>query len=292
MDIHQQTPSLFNQYAPTLVKNKWRPLPGYQDTKRPSIKNWNQLNARQWKSTELKEVMQGQGQREGKMVCLAVQKDIVAIDIDVENEAHVAAIQDIAVRILGLTPLQRTGRAPRCVLVFRSNGSIRSQKHHPIEIFCSSGQFVAFGYHPGAGRDYKWKVKSPLDLSVDDPSIPIISNAQLNQFLDQVWGIIPKPATKTNEYKQALYRGDDFAHDRETITTQIEDAIEGLANSAEGSRNEDLFHAAYVLGRGIAAGLVKREEYEETIKQAAVACGLLSEDTAREVAATFRSGFD
>jgi hypothetical protein len=58
--MHQPTPSLFNQYADTLVKNGYRPLPGYQDTKRPSIKNWNQYNDRQpWNHAELMEVMAG-----------------------------------------------------------------------------------------------------------------------------------------------------------------------------------------------------------------------------------------
>ena len=194
--------------------------------------------------------------------------------------------------MFGKTPLRRFGRYPRCVLIYRSDGSIRSQKHHPIEIYSGSGQVVGFGFHAGAGRNYEWDMESPLTLPIDSDKIPTINNSLLGQFLDQVWGIIPKPQTKTNEYKEAMFRGDDFEHDRDTIKAQIDTAVEELAQSAEGHRNEDLFHAAYVLGRGIAAGLVQREEYEEAIKQAAVACGLLTEDTAREVASTFRSGIE
>ena len=99
--MHQPTPSLFNLYADALVKNGYRPLPGYQDTKRPSIKNWNLLNDQQWNHAELMDVMQGQGQREGKMVCLAIQKELVAIDIDIDDEAHAAAIQHLVLRCSG-----------------------------------------------------------------------------------------------------------------------------------------------------------------------------------------------
>ena len=79
-------PSLFVQLAPTLVANGWRPLPGYADTKRPSITKWNQLNAAPWPQDWFDEVVAGQGQLEGEIVCLAIQREIVAIDLDIEDK--------------------------------------------------------------------------------------------------------------------------------------------------------------------------------------------------------------
>jgi len=65
MNMHHK-PSLFVQLAPTLVKNGWRPIPGYADTKRPSITRWNDLNNAQWPPDKLDETLEGQGQLEGR----------------------------------------------------------------------------------------------------------------------------------------------------------------------------------------------------------------------------------
>jgi len=293
MNAHQTPPSLFSTLAGQLVANGYRPVPGYQDTKRPSINGWNQFCDRQWHPDELTDVMAHRGQQEGKLVCLAVHRDIVAIDIDVEDERAVQLILEAARCNLGATPLKRIGRAPRCLLVFRSDGSIRSRKYHPIEVFSGSGQFVAFGYHTGAGRDYLWPEKSPVDIASDDATIPMINQALLDQFFNQVWGIIPKRQAPNHEYIDALYMGDTLVKDRNDALTQINAKAEQLANAPEGQRNEFLFHVSYVAGQAIAAGLVQRDEIEATIINAATACGLMNEqDGSRGVRATMRSGFE
>ena len=154
--------SRFAQHADALVNNGWRPLPGYADTKRPSINGWSTYTARQWLPEELKTMIATRGQQEGQVICLAVQREIVAIDLDIEDEGQAKAIEQFF-PILGITPLIRIGRAPRKLLIFRNDGSIRSRKLHPIEIFAGSGEIVGFGYHVKAGRDYQWPIKSPLE---------------------------------------------------------------------------------------------------------------------------------
>ncbi len=285
--------SLFSSTAIKLVSNNWRPLPGYEDTKRPSISKWNQYCKRQWKSDELIEMVNGRGLDKGKIVCLAVQNEIIVIDIDVEDEEKVKEILKAIEKHLGITPLIRIGRAPRCLLVFRSDGNIRSRKHHPIEIFSGSGQFVAFGYHAGAGKDYEWPIKSPLDLSADDPLIPIISQQQIDQFLDAIKEKVQFKTTPAKEYKESLFLGDTLVNDRETILSKIIEEADILARLDEGSRNDQLFRVSYIAGQAMAAGLVQLGEVENTILNAASICGLINDyDGNQGVRATMRSGFN
>ena len=284
--------SLFNRLAPTLRENGWRPLPGYQNTKRPSINDWNRLCDFQWTDEEFREVMLGRGKTEGKMVCLAVPRNIVAIDVDIEDEDTVLFVFEKMTEIFGATPLMRVGRRPRCLLVYRSDGSIRSRKHHPIEIFSGSGQFVAFGYHAGAGKDYEWPIKSPSDLTVDDPSIPIISQQQIDQFLDTIKGKVQFKTAPAKEYIETLFLGDTLVNDRETVLSKINKEADILAQLDQGSRNDQLFRVSYIAGQAMAAGLVQLGEIENTILNAASICGLMDEyDGNDRVRATMRSGF-
>jgi len=279
-------PSLFVQLAPTLVKNGWRPIPGYADTKRPSITRWNDLNNAQWPPDKLDETLEGQGQLEGEIVCLAIQREIVAVDLDILDEQQAQAAYDFALRFLGQTPLVRIGLAPKKVLIYRNDGTIKSRKLHPIEIFAGSGQVVGFGYHAKAGRDYQWPGKSPMELAVDDPSIPMINQNQLDQFLNACWDIIPRKYVERTDWEVPQFIGKDHEADRKQALGLVSQKANSLITAPEGTRNNALFDAAYVAGQGIAAGLVERNEVEAMLAHSAVVAGL----EASEINATIRSG--
>ena len=279
-------PSRFVQAAPDLVVKKWRPLPGYADTKRPSIKSWQTYNSRQWEDDELREMMAGQGQLEGEMVCLAVQREIVAIDLDLEDPAMAAHASKCALQYLGLTPLTRIGREPRKLLIYRNDGTIKSRKLHPIEIFAGSGQVVGFGYHAKAGRDYQWPHKSPLELAVDDPSIPMINQHQLDQFLNACWDVIPRKYVERTDWEPPQFIGQDHQADRQQALDLVRQEVNKLITAPEGTRNSSLFNAAYIAGQAIASGLVERTEAEAIIAQVAIGSGL----EPSEIAATTKSG--
>ena len=279
-------PSLFVQLAPTLVKNGWRPIPGYADTKRPSITRWNDLNNAQWPPDKFDETLAGQGQFEGEIVCLAVQREIVAIDLDILDEQQAQAAYDFALRFLGRTPLVRIGLAPKKVLIYRNDGSIKSRKLHPIEIFAGSGQVVGFGFHAKAGRDYQWPHSSPMELAVDDPSIPMINQNLLDQFLHACWEVVPRKYVEPKDCDPPVFIGKDHEEDRQKALEMLKAAAEKLANAAEGTRNDALFNAAYIAGQAIGAGLIERYEAEIMLGQAATHAGL----EPSEIAATIRSG--
>lgn len=279
-------PSLFVQLAPTLVANGWRPLPGYADTKRPSIKQWNQFNVEPWTQDKLREIMAGQGQVEGEIVCLAVQREIVAIDLDIEDEELANFAYKMAREYLGDTPLVRIGREPRKLLIYRNDGTIKSRKLHPIEIFAGSGQVVGFGFHAKAGRDYQWTHTSPLQLSVDDECIPQINQYMLDRFLTACWDVIPRKYTERTDWEAPAFIGKDHQADRQQALDLVSQEANKLNTAPEGTRNSALFNAAYIAGQAIASGLVERHEAEVIIGQSAIGSGL----EPSEIAATTKSG--
>ena len=289
MNVHPNL-SRFAQHAELLVANGWRPIPGYADTKRPSINGWDAYNSRQWEADELQQMIRGRGQEEGQVICLAIQPEIVAIDIDIENEDQARQIALFSQEHLGGTPLVRVGRHPRYLVIYRNDGSIRSRKLHPIEIFAGSGQIVGFGYHAKAGRDYLWEYKSPLELTTTSDEIPTISNAQLEAFLTDCWTVVERKANVRDDWVEPVFIGTDRATDRFQALEVINTAAEALALSPEGNRNNALFHVSYIAGQAIAAGLVQRDEAELTIIHAADTSGLGTDDGRRSIQATMRSG--
>ena len=289
MNVHPNL-SRFAQHAERLVNNGWRPIPGYADTKRPSINGWDAYNSRQWEADELQSMIRGRGQDEGQVICLAIQPEIVAIDIDIENEDQARQIALFSQEHFGGTPLVRVGRHPRYLVIYRNDGSIRSRKLHPIEIFAGSGQIVGFGYHAKAGRDYLWEYKSPLELTTTSDEIPTISNAQLEAFLTDCWTVVERKANVRDDWVEPVFIGTDRATDRLQALEVINTAAEALALSPEGNRNNALFHVSYIAGQAIAAGLVQRDEAELTIIHAADTSGLGTDDGRRSIQATMRSG--
>ena len=289
MNVHPNL-SRFAQHAERLVNNGWRPIPGYADTKRPSINGWDAYNSRQWEIAELQQMIRGRGQEEGQVICLAIQPELVAIDIDIENEDQARQIALFSQEHFGGTPLVRVGRRPRYLVIYRNDGSIRSRKLHPIEIFAGSGQIVGFGYHAKAGRDYLWQYNSPLDLTTTSDKIPIISNTQLEAFLTDCWTVVERKANVRDDWVEPVFVGGDRATDRLQALEVINTAAEALALSPEGNRNNALFHVSYIAGQAIAAGLVQRDEAELTIIHAADTSGLGTDDGRRSIQATMRSG--
>lgn len=287
--MHTQL-SRFATHAATLVKNGWRPIPGYLETKRPSINGWDTYNSRQWEDDELQSMIAGRGQQEGEIICLAVQKEIVAIDLDIEDEHQMELVKTLAQLHLGQTPMVRIGRHPRVLLIYRNDGSVRSKKLHPIEIFAGSGQIVGFGYHAKAQRDYQWPLRSPLDTPSDSPDIPIIGSHQISRFLTLCWTVLPKRETPTCDLIEPNFIGKDHEQDRNHALAIIHEATDALQSANEGNRNNLLFHAAYIAGQAIGAGLVERQEAEFLLTHAADACGLSEDDGRRAVQATMRSG--
>jgi len=159
----------------------WNPLPLSKGTKSPCEAGWTLRNKSPWPEDELPHVIS----RYFENPCgIVVTAKIVALDIDVGEPDVAEHLEALANDILGLSPLKRVGSAPKALFVYRSDGSIASQKPHPVEIFCGSGQFVAFGQHSKTGKPYEWtREATPLSVRSDDSSLPMVGRRDIQAFL-------------------------------------------------------------------------------------------------------------
>jgi Bifunctional DNA primase/polymerase, N-terminal len=188
-------PIAFAAVAQRLAEQGWRPFPGRQISKRPAMVGWPGLNRAEWDGADLAAAVAEYQPAEDFCCCLAAQSEIVAVDLDIVDQEHAAAADKLADDILGRTPLVRIGLAPKQIRVYRGGDSIRSRKLHPLEIFSGSGQFVGYGWHENAGRPYVWPHCSPLDVSADSSTIPLVTRPQLDRFSKELFKVVPRRLT-------------------------------------------------------------------------------------------------
>jgi hypothetical protein len=187
----------FATVALGVAERGWRPFPGWQETKVPAMRGWPGLNEAEWDCTDLIAAIAEYQPATAYCCCLAVQPEIVAIDIDITNPEHADIAAKLADDQLGKTPLVRIGFAPKCVRIYRNGGGVRSRKLHPLELYSGSGQIVGFGWHQKAGRPYLWPNASPLDLNADSAEIPPVTQAQLNRFTNELFKFVPRRFSTT-----------------------------------------------------------------------------------------------
>jgi hypothetical protein len=257
-----QEPIEFAAVAAQLAARGWRPFPGYQETKVPAMRGWPGLNQAEWDRADLAATVEEYQPPDAFCCCLAVQPEIVAIDLDITNPEHAAAAAALADEFLGVTPLVRIGLAPKCVRVYRNGDGVRSRKLHPLEIFAGSGQFVAYGWHQKAERPYCWPSASPLNLSADSNQIPAVTRAQLDRFINELFKLVPRRLLPNRKGHPGGGGGPLTVGERLRIMTMRYDSWRYaarivLSEATEGCRNETGWAVvASAAGRGIPEDVV------------------------------------
>jgi hypothetical protein len=107
----------------------------------------------------------------------------LAIDLDAMDTSVARRLEELADGHLGYTPLVRIGMPPKSVRIYRSDGTVRSSKPHPIEIYSGTGQVAVFGWHARADKPYTWPNASPLEIRADSEELPLVTNQQVIEFL-------------------------------------------------------------------------------------------------------------
>jgi len=116
---------------------------------------------------------------------------LVGIDIDVLDHQHAHRVTCIATEMLGMTPACRIGRAPKILLIFRTDepfDKIQTPEFHMldgtvarVEILATGQQFVAFGIHPDTKVPYYWPECSPLDVPLH--ALPPVTKERCAAFI-------------------------------------------------------------------------------------------------------------
>jgi hypothetical protein len=132
--------------------------------KRPILKAWQQRPA---------EALDFKAHGDANIgVLTGGEHSIIAIDIDVKDEAAAQAIIELVTDRLGFAP-QRIGAAPKTLFVFRCTESFRKTKtaiyeiagqDACVEVLAEGQQFVASGKHPDTGTNYSWPDDSLIDV--------------------------------------------------------------------------------------------------------------------------------
>lgn len=178
----------------TLHRNGYRPVPVLgahvamkAAGKRPMMKGWETVCA----SADEGEIARwARAQRNCTNTGLLCG-DLVGVDIDVLDASLAERLRDMAIAMLGPTPLLRIGKAPKCLLVFRTDApfdKVQTSEFQMldgtvarVEVLATGQQFVAFGIHPGTKAPYHWPDRSPLDVPQAD--LPAVSRDTCAAFI-------------------------------------------------------------------------------------------------------------
>jgi hypothetical protein len=114
---------------------------------------------------------------------------VVGIDIDILEGALAIQLAELATSMLGDTPCLRIGRAPKRLLVYRTETPFAGRKRHPLELLARGQQFVAYAIHPDTGRPYEWPEDSLVELPLS--RLPVVDEAGCTAFLDAAWRLVP-----------------------------------------------------------------------------------------------------
>lgn len=114
---------------------------------------------------------------------------VIGIDIDVLDGSLVTKLKQVFFDRLGFTPLQRVGRVPKVMLLYRVSQPMQKIVLHPIEVLATGNQFVAYGVHPDTQQPYTWPVESPDDTPVEN--LPLVTPEQVRAAAEEAYALIP-----------------------------------------------------------------------------------------------------
>jgi len=189
-----RTPTRLKQVARAMLDNGWSVIPIPFQSKAPKLPGWPEFNKRQPVLDEVKAWVRSDA-RVG--AGLPVSPEHVAVDLDITDTGALKPIVDEAVRIFGKPGMVRIGQAPKLVMLYRQDGSVKSTKAHPVEIFAGSGQIVAYGIHPGTKHPYTWRRAHPAVIAADDARMPVLDAERVNDFLTAVKPLLPVPEPRS-----------------------------------------------------------------------------------------------
>jgi len=266
--------SELNDLRIALHRNGYRPVPVAgahiamkSAGKRPLMKAWETVCA----SADEEEIARwARAQRNCTNTGLLCG-DIVGIDIDVPVEDLAANVEAAAREILGDTPLKRIGRAPKLLLVFRPDEPFDKLQTPElvlpdgtvarVEVLATGQHFVGFGIHPDTKGEYRWPLKSPLEVGAQD--LPVIGREQCKALLVQAEQLLRQAGARSQgERKESERFGRKLAGLGARQAPSREVVLEALAHVG----NDDLSYDEWIrVGFALYQGLgdAGRDVWEE-----------------------------
>jgi hypothetical protein len=155
---------------------------------------------------------------------------VAAVDIDVVEDAELALrIEKLARERLGDTPALRIGKAPKRMLIYRTETPFRGIKRHPLEVLCLGQQFVAYANHPDTGAPYAWPEEGLADLDITE--LPEITAEMAHGFLDEAYALLPDHLQQRGLATGSPATAHLQAHSQMGTLPAIEAALKWLPNA-------------------------------------------------------------
>jgi putative DNA primase/helicase len=255
----------------TLHRQGYRPvpvsahdLPNVEDAgKRPLLRDWQRVCAEanedviiSWKITERRSPSTG-------LLC-GLPGGIVAVDIDVLDEAAAHETQDWSRELLGETPLWRIGRAPKIAGVYRVTTDFKKLQTPVyklpdgttarVEVLSTGQQLMSFGTHPGTCCSYDWNGVSPIDVPQRD--LPEVDEDNVRVFLAMAETVLrdrggeligPRKAEKDSD--RSFKSDSDIKHLDRYVESALSSAAARIQAAGPGTRAETLNKEAYSIGK-------------------------------------------
>jgi hypothetical protein len=205
--MYQISEAFFGTVGPRLAVLGWSVFPQERDGKRTSGRvdgtglKWKPYQNRLPSPDEVKKWAAQCPSHNVAIITGAASGYTFALDIDVADEALAWRIRELADEYLGATPLKRIGRAPRIVLVYRTDPEARLSRRayrftatdahgaviagdDMIEILAAGSPFTAYGRHHKTQKYFWWPEYQPL---LTGPAMaPVVTVDQVEEFLRAV----------------------------------------------------------------------------------------------------------
>jgi hypothetical protein len=202
----------FAAVAPACVANGWSLFPQARSGRRGPILvkqpgrsskalQWKPLQERLPTADELAWWAESEGPRNRANVALImgeVSGRALCLDIDVSDEATSEAILRLVDQHLGRTEFRRVGRAPRLVLVYRSDAAdpVRNRSYaldakapdggdQAIEVLADRRPITAFGAHHKTGAHFQWTGACRPDTHGPEHA-PVVTQAAIEALISAV----------------------------------------------------------------------------------------------------------
>ena len=291
-------------YRKSLLAAGYSPVP--VNGKRIQLSDWQNIRAtpaiiETWAITRTDHLNTG-------VLC----RDTPFVDIDVLDEEVAESIEALFESQIEKSAV-RIGRPPKRAIPFRTDTPFKkiatqfkdlNGRVHKVEILGDGQQIVVDGIHPDTHSRYRWHGGEPgPKLKRED--LPLLTAATAAAFIAAAAKIMRDAGWTEVESKKANGKSNDTdrrsnvgsaesASTRERAYAQaaLDGCAEELADTAAGDRNNILYKKSFRVGTMAARSWVMRSEAEAALFDAAVTCGLSSDDGEAQTRRTIKSGLD
>jgi hypothetical protein len=285
----------FAETALPLLAAGYSPLPIVLGTKRPALAGWQRLCDA---PASLDQIERFAGSPTTFGVGLALGfNGLIAIDIDAEDAAIVAAIREV----LPPSVVAKRGRKGRTDFYRNHMSTIRARKLSGpggmlVEILAYGNQTVIPPTrHPETGQPYRWLGERTL-LNTPVAELPMISVDIAHQFtavLATRLRSAPRLAPAHPPLQQSAIEEQERERQRRYAEAIIAQDLKSLASMAPRSgRNHATFRLICRVGRWTHHGIIPRDRLIAHVLDACERNGLVRDHGPRAVLATIASGLD